>query len=1139
MQGERLLFGTGVALLAMAVTGVTVTNAQIANPVPAKPWAYATWAAHRDAVLQDPSLLRYYTFEGVADGALAVPDVAAKGGGDLTYSVAEQKGAPDDTFQSSDGRWPEKRAVRLDRGYLGAVPFPVTNKAFTIEAWVQTHGLGVLRGDSVREGATLLSAGIGYWDGWRLTLHYPEGRLGFEIGQPQPSHAVFLAGGNMPDGAWHHVATTWDGKRMRIYLDGLLTGSTDYAGDYTPPAGDGQFRIGFAGSGWGSAVLDVDEVAVYSRAFTPAEVLRNACLGDAAPEPVTALVNRAEEAFAAKDPATGLAACQELLNRTDVSAAYAATALLRLGLAHMEQNRISEAVKEFTTVADTPGIAPSLASLATAQLVRAARDRAGLPRSVYDRVLSMTDTLSAADRTAVRRSLAMDCCQRQDVAGAREQYTKILEDGNLSPQDRLNTVLQMAHALVLCGDLAGARAQYAQVASSADAPTHFRSYAQLLVAGAAVRAKDYTAAKVEYAKLATLPDAPESHRWEAGECLKEVERLEADLPARDPAWSRVQLPARAAPGAELYVAPDGKTGNTGAKDQPLPSLDAARDAIRALKRAGGLPAGGVTVHVQPGEYRLTDSFKLTVEDSGTAASPIVYRAAQKDSVTVTGGVRITGFVPVTDPAVVARLPEEARGNVVQCDLKAQGVTEFGELRARGFGVPTAENRPPDALELFVDRQAMRLARWPNEGFVKTGKVLDSGLGSKPPKGATFECKEERAQRWAQARDPWVFGFFKFLWADGSLGIEALDVAKQQITLRQPYTYGDGVNANMPYCVFNLLEEIDQPGEWYLDRVSGILYLYPPSDPNQALVQVSMLPVPFVTTEDTSYVTLENFIFELGRIDGVAIKGGEQCLLAGCTLRQLGGDGVIVDGGARHGVLSCDIYNLARGGTRISGGDRQTLTPGGHVVENCHIYDFSRIDRTYTPAVLMNGVGNRIAHNKFHGSPCHAIRLEGNDHVTEFNDIYDVVKESDDQGALDMWFNPSYRGDVFRYNYWHDISGADIPCGRAGMRLDDAISGVFIYGNIFRRCSQANFGGLQIHGGKDNIVENNIFLDCNFGISFSLWGQKRWDEFIAGALKNPNVLVNDLYKSRYAALAALPGPQGVNLVWRNLACNTGT
>ncbi|MCX7597418.1 MAG: right-handed parallel beta-helix repeat-containing protein, partial [Armatimonadetes bacterium] len=250
-------------------------------------------------------------------------------------------------------------------------------------------------------------------------------------------------------------------------------------------------------------------------------------------------------------------------------------------------------------------------------------------------------------------------------------------------------------------------------------------------------------------------------------------------------------------------------------------------------------------------------------------------------------------------------------------------------------------------------------------------------------------------------------------------------------------------------------------------------------------------------------------------------------------------------GHRHGIFACDIYCLGGGGTRVAGGDRKTLTPGEHFVENCHIYDFSRLKRTYAPAVLLEGVGNRVAHNVFHDSPGHGIRIEGNDHLLEFNEIYRVCLETDDQGGLDIWNNPTYRGNVFRYNFWHDIGDPDYvtPCGRAGIRLDDAISGVIIYGNVFLRCSQANFGGVQIHGGKENVVENNIFVDCRYGISFSGWGEQRWKEYLQSdwtvKMTRQDVdITQPPYSTKYPALARLEENADVNMVWRNVVYRCG-
>jgi hypothetical protein len=286
------------------------------------------------------------------------------------------------------------------------------------------------------------------------------------------------------------------------------------------------------------------------------------------------------------------------------------------------------------------------------------------------------------------------------------------------------------------------------------------------------------------------------------------------------------------------------------------------------------------------------------------------------------------------------------------------------------------------------------------------------------------------------------------------------------------------------------------------------------------------------------------VWELGGVDGVVIRGGDHCLVAGSTVRRCGGNGIVVEGGSSHGVLGCDIYAMGRGGVVVSGGDRKTLTPGNHVVENCDIHALSRIDHTYTPAILVSGVGHRIAHNLLHDIPSSAIRLGGNDHVVEFNEIHHVVQESDDQGGADMWGNATYRGNIYRYNLWHHIGNQANPqdepeCGQAGIRLDDAISGTLVYGNVFYRASagQAGFGGVQIHGGKDNRLENNVFLECMAAISFSNWGDARWRQFIAEAMTAADI-DPQLYITRYPELARLAEDHDVNHVSRNLAVNCG-
>ena len=147
----------------------------------------------------------------------------------------------------------------------------------------------------------------------------------------------------------------------------------------------------------------------------------------------------------------------------------------------------------------------------------------------------------------------------------------------------------------------------------------------------------------------------------------------------------------------LHVAPDGSDDNPGTAAKPFATLERARDQIRALKKAGKLPRGQVVVVVRGGTYELSRPLELTEDDSGTADSPIAYRAEEGKEVRLSGGRPVNNWRPVTDKAILQRLDPAARGKVFQADLKALGITNYGSPRGGG-------------LELFFNDQPMTLAR---------------------------------------------------------------------------------------------------------------------------------------------------------------------------------------------------------------------------------------------------------------------------------------------------------------------------------------------------------------------------------------------------------------------------------------------
>lgn len=1086
------------------------------------------WVRWRDALTQHPDVLRYYTFE---DAETAQTPIVSRVGEPepFAYGVIGEATEEERNLVTVHGRFSEKKAVRLDRGILSAPQFPVSRSGFSVEAWVRTHGQGALQGDRPEQSATLLSQGNGYWDGWRITLSYPTGTYGFELGK-QPGSFGIRATTPAPDGVWHHLVATWDGQMACLYVDGAKVASGTYAGEYTSPAPNAVFRLGYANAGWGAAIADYDEVVIYRRALNPLEVLQHTLYYAPLSAAHAEALSEADEAATGGQADRAARAYDHLLATPGLHPHWAAVVRLRMANIALASRNYAGAIAQYTAVLQTPDLPEGLSAVALGPVIQLALQSGELPPSMFELVTAHAGPLPAAQRMQLQLNLARSYIRAGKPAEAQRIYEGVLAMAELNDRDRLEVLLQAGHGLTAVGQYDAARAQYRRIVDATEAPAPYRSYALLCMGRTYTVEKQYSVARKAYERLEAMADAPGVHLWEAAEGKREVERLAKGLPARDPADYRVQLPKLRSPAMQLFVSPGGDDANPGTKEKPFATLQRAQTAVRELI-ARGLPEGGVVVNIGPGEYALSAGLKFTSQDTGTAVAPVVWRAQQKGQVVLTGGREVPRLQPVTDEAIIARLPEEARDQVMVSDLRAAGITEYGELKPRGF----AHGGGSPALELFCNGEPLTPARWPNEGFARAKRIV-----SNDDRGHVFEYEGTRPERWLEAKDPWVFAYWKWQWADSRDPILSIDAAAQ--TMRTP-RLGESADA-APYFVYNLLEEIDQPGEWYLDRKTGLLYLYPPAGDDPPDLRVSLVSDPLVSLEDVSWLRLEGLTLEYGQWHGVSIKGGEHCLVAGCTIRNLSGDAVVIDGGASHGIFGCDLYNLGRGGSVITGGDRKTLTPGGHFIANCDVHHFSRVDRTYTPAVLMNGVGNRVAHNRFHHTPCHAMRIEGNDHIIEFNEVFDVVTESDDQGGLDMWGNAGYRGVILRYNFWHDIGTPyTIVHGQAGIRLDDAICEVLIYGNVFSRCSNNAFGAIQIHGGKENLVVNNIFADCKYALSFSGWGPEGWRNFLASDFAKTRLyqevdITKPPYSTKYPLLARLEENEGVNHVWRNVVYNCG-
>jgi hypothetical protein len=230
--------------------------------------------------------------------------------------------------------------------------------------------------------------------------------------------------------------------------------------------------------------------------------------------------------------------------------------------------------------------------------------------------------------------------------------------------------------------------------------------------------------------------------------------------------------------------------------------------------------------------------------------------------------------------------------------------------------------------------SLEAARAAARALKRGGKATDSG---------------DRPNRWKDTGDLWVHGYWSWDWANSYERVTKLDAQRRHVFTAPPMGLY-GFRKGQRFYFLNVLEELDQPGEWFLDRKSGMLYFWPPKPLSaSANVVLSLFDKPLVRMVGASHVAIEGVRFEATRASAVEISGGERNPIAGCTIRNVGNWGVVISRGKDHAVVSCDIFDTGDGGVALDGGDRQTLAPGGHFVDNCRFARQGRWSRCYVPA----------------------------------------------------------------------------------------------------------------------------------------------------------------------------------------------
>jgi Right handed beta helix region len=555
---------------------------------------------------------------------------------------------------------------------------------------------------------------------------------------------------------------------------------------------------------------------------------------------------------------------------------------------------------------------------------------------------------------------------------------------------------------------------------------------------------------------------------------------------------------------------------------------ALRDALSVLnanRARAGSNIDSLNIVLSAGVYRLTSPLVMTPDPSWNG-TPITLSGAPGARVIISGARVVTGFAPVRDPATLARLPALSRAHVLVADLARNGITDLGTFQRHGFSIPVT----PAPLELFYRDQPMTLARWPSSGFATIASLPDG------PSGRSFTIAGAHLRAWQQEPDLHAMGYWARDWADATVPVESVDPSSGRITLAAP-TPPFGLKAGQRVFIENALSELGQPGEYYVDRQARRVYFWPPAPLQDGDVEVSMTNA-LLATSGASNLTITNLTFDVARGDGLIFTGGGNIVVDHAILRNMAGRAAVSSARA-SGFRFTTVENTGEGGLVVYSGNRLTLSLGNSFVEDSTLRNYARRTRAYRPAISVAGVGDRLVRNTIYDGPHAAIIFAGNDHLIAGNEIYNVVTETADAGAIYTGRDWTARGTVIEDNFIHDIGTRAQPQATVGVYLDDEACGITVQRNIFSHVNQSVFIG----GGRDNLVEDNLFVNSSPAIhvdSRGLSWQRPLVDAPNGVFRTQLAAVRydqPPYSTRYPALARIlydmPGAPLDNVLRRNV------
>lgn len=554
-------------------------------------------------------------------------------------------------------------------------------------------------------------------------------------------------------------------------------------------------------------------------------------------------------------------------------------------------------------------------------------------------------------------------------------------------------------------------------------------------------------------------------------------------------------------GQKIFVSTVGDDSGDGSEEEPLRTLEKAIDVANEMREDSDKL---IEILLREGTYSVTNTIKII--NSQKDDSLLKISAYQGEKVTINAGVDIPlSAMNIADSNFTnAIIDKPNAGSVLQYNLKDAQIEDLGEISLRGHLI--SDEKEAQA-ELSLNGEVQKLAGWPNGEYTGLIKPTDSNEYGKRTKsgianGCSFQVNYDRPSQWSKPEQAWLSGTIGPNYEFDYYPVSRFDSEEKRVylsrgALEKYYTE--------PYYRFeNVPEELDEPGEYYIDRQSGMLYFYPPEDaPKDSVLTITMstptldvsgkAPNSMFRIENSKNIVFENLIFKGGRGSAITGKNNSNIQFINCEINSFGENGIRFDASTDIKISDCKIHDVGQDGILfVSCGNYKTLSPSNIVVSNNDIYNFARLERSYKTGIDFGYrcVGATAANNHIHNGPHAGMIFYGVNNDIYGNEFDNLVTEFSDMDAL-YCNNSNYpweRGNKIHNNYFHDIGKSSMN-GRhqinvRAIRTDNRGCGLNIYENLFYNIGDGGNGngnngiGAITAEGTRNRIFNNLFVDCN-------------------------------------------------------------